>query len=226
VQRFAREELAVVKLLIGRKLGMAQLFTETGTVIPVTVLEVGPCPVVQVRETEKDGYRAIQLGFGTRKEKRTPKPQQGHFQKAGVEFCRVLRESPLAGEEAPKVGDRFTVDQVFTVGGVVDVTATTKGQGFQGTVKRHNFGRGPVTHGSKNTREPGSTGQHTWPGRVFKGKRMPGHMGAVRRTVKNLTVVKIETEQHRLFVRGAVPGPTGAIVCVQHAKTARRKKKD
>ncbi|MCU0727998.1 MAG: 50S ribosomal protein L3 [Planctomycetes bacterium] len=215
----------MVKLLIGRKLGMTQLFTEAGTVIPVTVLEVGPCPVVQVRDAVKDGYRAVQIGFGVRKEKRTSKPQQGHFRKAGVEPCRVLREAPVAGEELPKPGERITVGQVFAEGGKVDVTATTKGQGFQGTVKRHHFGRGPVTHGSKNTREPGSTGQHTWPGRVYKGKRMPGHMGAVRRTVKNLTVVKIEAEQHRLFLKGAVPGPTGAIVCVQHAKTARVMKK-
>lgn len=215
----------MVKLLIGRKLGMTQLFTPGGTVIPVTVLEVGPCPVVQVRDEKPDGYRAVQLGFGVRKQKHTKKPQQGHFAKAGVEPCRVLREAPLSGAEAPKPGDRITVGQVFSDGARVDVSAITRGMGFQGTVKRYHFNRGPVTHGSKNTREPGSTGQHTWPGRVYPGKRMPGHMGAKRCTVKNLKVVKVEAEANRLFLEGAVPGPCGAIVCVRHAKTARQPKK-
>lgn len=213
----------MLKLLIGRKLGMTQLFTETGRVIPVTVLEVGPCPVVQVRDEKKDGYRAVQIGFGARKEKNTAKPQLGHFKKAGVAPCRVLRESPLAGDATPNAGDRITVDQVFKDLEYVDVTATTKGQGFQGTVKRYNFNRGRVTHGSKNTREPGSVGQHTWPSRVFKGKRMPGHMGARRRTIKNLKVIRVEAGKNRLFLEGAVPGPMGGIVCVQHAKTPRRR---
>jgi large subunit ribosomal protein L3 len=214
----------VVKLLIGRKLGMTQLFEKDGTVVPVTVLEVGPCPVVQVRDEKTDGYRAAQLGFGTRRAVRVKKPQDGHYKKAGVEPCHVLREAPLAEGESLKAGDRITVGQVFAVGAYVDVVGTSIGKGFAGTVKRYHFNRGHVTHGSKNTREPGSVGQHTWPGHVFKGKRMPGHMGNRRITVKSIEVVEVDAERHRLFLRGAVPGKAGAIVTVSHAKTARRPK--
>ncbi len=214
----------MVKLLIGRKLGMTQLFEKDGTVVPVTVLEVGPCPVVQVRDEKTDGYRAVQLGFGTRRAVRVKKPQGGHYKKAGVEPCQVLREAPLADGEAPKAGERITVGQVFAVGAYVDVVGTSIGKGFAGTVKRYHFNRGHVTHGSKNTREPGSVGQHTWPGHVYKGKRMPGHMGNRRITVKSIEVVEVDAERHRLFLRGAVPGKPGAIVTVSHAKTARRPK--
>jgi len=210
----------VVQLLIGKKLGMTQMFDELGTVTPVTVLEVGPCEVVQVKTDETDGYRAVQLGYGPQKAKRVKKPQIGHSKKAGVGPFRFLRESRLAaGSEEPGVGDTITVDQVFSEGVIVDVIGTSKGRGFAGTIKRHGFSRGPTSHGSKNIREPGSTGMHTYPGRVFKGKKMSGQMGNVRTTVKNLTVMRVEADRNRLILRGAVPGPTGGMITVQRAKT-------
>jgi len=212
------EELSV-KLLIGRKLGMSQLFDEAGNVTPVTVLEVGPCEVVQVKTEEKDGYRAAQLGFLPQLEKRVPKPQRGHYRKAGVSPRRFLGETPLSGDDDPKPGDVVKVQDVFAEGSFVDVTGTSKGRGFAGTVKRHGFGRGPESHGSKNIREPGSTGAHTYPGRVFKGKKMSGQMGSARVTVKNLFVVGVDEGRGRLLLRGAVPGPNGGIVRVREART-------
>jgi large subunit ribosomal protein L3 len=211
----------VVKLLLGTKLGMTQVFDDSGAVTPVTVLEVGPCRVVQVMSEERDGHRAAQIGYLPQKAKRVRKPQLGHFKKAGVEPYRFLRESPLsgAGDELPEVGDQITVDQVFAAGVIVDVVGVSKGRGFAGTVKRHGFSRGPEAHGSKNVREPGSTGAHTYPGRVFKGKKMPGHMGARRTTVKNLEVVRVDAEKNRLLLKGAVPGAVGGLVCVSVAKT-------
>ena len=209
----------LVKLLIGKKLGMSQVFDPAGVVTPVTVLEVGPCHVVQVRTEERDAYRAAQLGFLPQMEKRVKKPQRGHFRKAGVEPHRILRESPLDDGEEVEVGARITVDQVFSEGAYVDVIGTSKGRGFSGTIRRHGFSRGPESHGSKNVREPGSTGMHTYPGRVFKGKKMPGQYGAKRATVKNLTVVRVDADKHQLLIRGAVPGPIGGIVCVRAAKT-------
>ena len=209
----------MVQLLIGKKIGMTQVFDELGTVTPVTVLEVGPCEVVQVKTEETDGYSAVQLGFGPQKAKRVKKPQVGHSKKAGVGPFRILRESRVLGEAEIEVGARITVDQVFSEGAIVDVIGTSKGRGFAGTIKRHGFSRGPTSHGSKNIREPGSTGMHTYPGRVFKGKKMSGQMGNVRTTVKNLTVVRVEAERNRLILKGAVPGPTGGLVTVQAAKT-------
>jgi large subunit ribosomal protein L3 len=218
-----QEELTVVKLLIGQKLGMTQVFDPAGTVTPVTVLELGPCEVVQLKTEDRDGYRAAQLGFRPQTAKRVRKPQIGHFKKAGLQPYRFLKEAPLAetaGEGAEvKVGDRITVDAVFEAGELVDVIGTTKGRGFAGTIKRYGFSRGPMSHGSKNIREPGSTGAHTYPGRVFKGKKMPGQMGAAQRTVKNLEVVEVDAERHRLLVKGAVPGAIGGTVYVRHAKT-------
>lgn len=209
----------MVKLLMGTKLGMTQLFEPDGKVIPVTVLEVGPCHVVQVRTEERDGYQAVQLGYGEQKASRMKKPALGHLKKAGVGALRHLRESGLSGDEELRAGDSVTVDQVFEPGALVDVVATSKGRGFAGTVKRYGFGRGPESHGSKNVREPGSTGMHTYPGRIFKGKKMPGQMGNKRTTVKNLEVVRVDGDQNRLMVRGAVPGPAGGFVCVREAKT-------
>lgn len=208
-----------MKLLIGRKLGMSQIFDPSGVVTPVTVIEVGPCEVVQVKTEETDGYRAAQLGFESQLEKRVRKPQLGHFKRAGVEAKRILRESPLDADEEVNPGDVVTVDQVFSEGAIIDVIATSKGRGFSGTIRRHNFGRGPTSHGSKNIREPGSTGMHTYPGRVFKGKRMPGQYGNKRTTVKNLTVVGIDAGKNRLLVKGSIPGPVGGIVSVRTAKT-------
>jgi large subunit ribosomal protein L3 len=214
-----------VKLLIGRKLGMTQVFDPAGTVTPVTVLEVGPCEVVQVKDTPRDQSRAAQIGFLPQIEKRVKKPQLGHFRKAGVKPYRVLRDSPLDPDEQVEPGQVVKVDDLFTEGVRVDVVGTSKGRGFAGTIKRHGFSRGPTSHGSKNIREPGSTGAHTFPGRVFKGKKMPGHMGARRTTVKNLVVVRVDADQNRLLVRGAVPGPTGGIVYVQSAVTPPPEKK-
>jgi len=210
-----------VNLLIGRKEGMTQLFDEKGDVVPVTVVRAGPCPVVQVKTPETDGYTAVQLGFGTRREKLVSKPLVGHAKKAGLPPVQVLREAESTGE-LPRAGDVIKVSDVFSVGDYVDVVGTSKGRGFQGTIKRHNFGAGPHTHGSKNIREPGSIGQHTWPARVFKGKKMPGHMGNVRRTTRNLVVVRIDPETDRIFIRGAVPGWRDGVVLVRRARSAPR----
>jgi len=211
-----------VNLLIGRKEGMTQLFDEKGDVIPVTVLRAGPCPVVQVKTAETDGYAAVQLGFGRRRESRVLKPLLGHFKKAGVEPVEVLREAELNGGEVPAVGTVIKVSEVFAAGDWVDVIGTSKGRGFQGTMKRHNFGGGPRSHGSKNVREPGSTGQHTWPARVFKGKKMPGQMGNVRCTTRNLLVVRVDEATDRIFLRGAVPGWRDGTVIVRRARSAPR----
>lgn len=209
----------MVKLLIGKKLGMSQIFDAAGVVTPVTVLEVGPCTVIQLKTHEKDGYLAAQIGFDPQKPQRVKKPQSGHYKKAGTGMFRMLREAPVGADSAVAVGDELAVADVFAVGAVVDVIGTSKGRGFQGTVRRHGFGRGPESHGSKNVREPGSTGMHTYPGRVFKGKKMPGQMGNRRKTVKNLTVVQVDADRNRLLIRGAVPGPVGGYVCVRTAKT-------
>ena len=208
-----------MKLLIGKKIGMSQIFDPAGVVTPVTVIECGPCDVVQVKSEETDGYRAAQIGFQDQLEKRVKKPLRGHFKQAGVSAKRVLRESPLEADEEVNPGDVIKVDQVFSEGVFVDVIGTSKGRGFSGTIKRWNFGRGPTSHGSKNIREPGSTGMHTYPGRVFKGKKMPGQFGSKRITVKNLVVVGVDAAKNRLLIRGAIPGPTGGIVSVRLAKT-------
>ena len=209
----------MVKLLIGKKLGMSQVFDAAGVVTPVTVLEVGPCSVIQLKTEEKDGYRAAQIGFDPQKPQRVKKPQAGQFKKAGAGSFHVLREAPIAADSELSVGDEVTVADVFEDGAYVDVIGTSKGRGFAGTIRRHGFSRGPESHGSKNVREPGSTGMHTYPGRVFKGKKMPGQMGNRRRTVKNLTVVQVDADRNRLLIRGAVPGPAGGYVCVRAAKT-------
>jgi len=210
-----------VNLLIGRKEGMTQLFDEKGDVVPVTVVRAGPCPVVQVKSEATDGNAAVQLGFGPRREKRVKKPILGHLKKAGVGPLSVLREAAVEGE-APKPGEVVRVGDVFKAGDWVDVVGTTKGRGFQGTMRRHNFGAGPRTHGSKNIREPGSVGQHTWPARVWPGKRMPGHMGNARRTVRNLLVVRVDPDQDRIFLRGAVPGWRDGVLLVRRARHAPR----
>lgn len=194
--------------LIGRKLGMTRLFNEEGTHVPVTVIEAGPCPVVQVA-----GDR-VQLGFGAKKAKRTAKALAGHAKQAGLEAApRVLGSFPLTGE-APKAGDQLTVT-VFAAGERVKVTGVTKGRGFQGVVHRYGFGGGPNTHGNTRHRKPGSIAPGTDPSRVIKGKRMPGHMGARRFTELGLTVVKVDAERNLLFVRGAVPGPMNGLVTIR-----------
>ena len=201
--------------IIGRKLGMTQIFAETGAVVPVTVIQAGPCAVVQVRTAEKDGYQAVQLGFGAQKATRASKAEAGHASKAGLDTApAVLREFKVEGDAAPQVGDQVTVD-AFQVGTKVKVTGTTKGRGFQGVVKRHGFGGGRASHGATRIhRAPGSIGAGTNPSRVIKGKRMPGHMGDAQQTVRNLRVAKVDAERNLLYVRGAIPGPVNGYVFI------------
>jgi large subunit ribosomal protein L3 len=201
--------------IIGRKLGMTQIFEETGAVVPVTVVEAGPCPVVQVRTAEKNGYQAVQLGFGRKKEKRATKAEQGHARSAGLEATPViLREFPVAEGQSPAVGDQVTAGE-FEVGARIKVTGRTKGRGFQGVVKRHGFAGGRASHGATRIhRAPGSIGAGTNPSRVIKGKRMPGHMCDAQRTVRNLKVAKVDAERNLIYIRGAVPGPVNGYVFI------------
>lgn len=201
--------------LIGRKLGMSRYFEDDGRVLPVTVIEAGPCPIVQVKQSAS-GPSAIQLGFGDKKPGRTPKAELGHAKAATLERApSILRDFPLqAGADAPTLGEVVTVE-IFAPGDRVKVTGTTKGRGFQGVVKRHGFAGGPATHGSTRYRKPGSIGPGTDPSRVLKGKKLPGQYGNTRHTETGLTVVKVDTERNLLYVRGAVPGPTNGIVLVR-----------
>jgi large subunit ribosomal protein L3 len=200
-----------MNVIIGRKLGMTQLFAEDGTQIPVTVIEAGPCPVVQVRDDA--GTTRVQLGFGERRAKRATKAARQHAAKAGLTHTpQILREF-AAGAEAPQAGAVVTA-AIFAAGERVKVTGTTKGRGFQGVVHRHGFGGGPATHGNTRFRKPGSVGAGTDPSRVIKGKRMPGHMGAARHTQIHLTVAKVDAERNLLFIEGAVPGSVRGIVTV------------
>lgn len=202
------------KAIIGKKLGMTQFFTPEGRLVPVTVIEAGPCAVVQKKTVETDGYEAVQLGFGTKKEKRVTKPEKGHFDKAGVAVARVLREFRLEGAKDMNPGDVVSVD-IFAEGDKVDVTGISKGKGYAGTVKRFGTHRGPMAHGSKYHRGPGSMGACSTPSKVMKGKKLPGHMGVDRVTVQNLDVVKVDAERNLLLVKGAVPGPRGGVVTVK-----------
>ena len=202
----------MAKGILGRKLGMTQIFdAETGRVTPVTVIEAGPCPVVLVRTAETDGYRALQLAFGEVKEKQLSRPEAGHLRHAGVGPHRQLVE---IRDAEGAVGDTVTVE-AFQVGDTVKVSGTSKGKGFAGTVKRHNFSKGPVSHGSHNVRAPGSIGASAYPARVFKGTRMPGQLGNKRITQRGLRVVEVDAERNLLLIAGAVPGPTGSVVEVR-----------
>ena len=202
------------KGIIGRKVGMTQIFDEKGNVIPVTVIEAGPCTVAQVKTVETDGYDAVQLGFGEVKDKHINKPEKGHFAKAGLEAKKHLREFRLESVEGVKVGDEVKAD-VFEAGEKVDVQGTSKGKGFQGVIKRHGQHRGPMGHGSMYHRRPGSMGSTTTPGRVFKGKKLPGHMGSQTSTILNLDVVKIDTDKNVILVKGSIPGAKKSIVRVR-----------
>jgi len=208
--------------IIGIKLGMTQVFAADGTSVPCTVLQAGPCVVVQRRTTQKDGYDAIQLGLVEFvKPQRINRPMTGHFKKAGVPPLRLLREFRLeAPADETKVGDRVLVDG-FAPGEVVDVTGVSKGKGFQGGVKRWHFRGGDETHGSMHHRAPGGIGASSFPSRVWKGQHFPGHMGHERVTVKNLRVVKVDSEENLLLVRGAVPGPAGGYLLIRKAKRAK-----
>lgn len=201
--------------IIGKKLGMTQIFEDSGVVVPVTVVEAGPCPVVQVRTAEKNGYQAVQLGFGQQKERRASKAERGHAKGAGLEAApAILREFPISESSVPSVGDQVTVD-AFEVGSRVKVTGTTKGRGFQGVVKRHGFRGGRASHGATRIhRAPGSIGAGTNPSRVIKGKRMPGHMGDIQQTIRNLRVAKVDAERNLIYIRGAVPGPVNGYVFI------------
>ncbi|KXB65361.1 50S ribosomal protein L3 [Aedoeadaptatus coxii] len=203
-----------MKYALGKKVGMTQIFTEEGAQVPVTVIAVEPQVVVQRKTVEIDGYNAIQVATGAVKEKRVNKPLKGHYDKAGVAFKKVLREFPLAEGEEYNVGDELKVD-IFEVGDKVDVTGTSKGKGTAGLIKRHNFGRGRETHGSKFHRMPGGMGAASFPGRVWKGHRMMGRMGNERVTVQNLEIVRVDAENNFLLVKGAVPGPKNGLVRVR-----------
>ncbi len=203
------------KAILGRKVGMTQIFDENGKVIPVTVVEAGPCTVVQVKTKDSDGYEAVQLGFGEVKEKKLIKPTKGHFAKASVTPKKYLREFRLE-EVSYNVGDEIKAD-IFTAGETVDVTGTTKGKGFQGVIKRHGQSRGPMGHGSMYHRRPGSMGSTSTPGRVFKGKNLPGHMGVETVTIENLEIVKVDLDKNVLLIKGSVPGNKGAILKIRNS---------
>lgn len=207
------------KGIIGKKVGMTQIFNENGNVIPVTVIEAGPCVVAQVKTSLKEGYDAIQLGFGDVKEKHTNKPEQGHFAKNNLATKKHLREFRLESVEGINAGDEVKAD-IFAAGDIVDIQGTSKGKGFQGVIKRHGQSRGPMGHGSMYHRRPGSMGATSTPGRVFKGKKLPGHMGRVTVTIQNLEVVSVDMDKNVLLVKGSVPGPKGAILKVKSAVKA------
>lgn len=207
------------KAILGKKVGMTQIFTEDGIAVPVTVIEAGPCLVVQKKTTEKDGYNAIQLGFGEKRENLFNKPMKGHYEKAGVKPKRYLREVRVEDANAYEVGQEIKAD-VFEAGEKVDVVGTTKGRGFAGGIKRHGFHRGPMTHGSKYHRRPGSLAAKG-PARVFKGRKLPGHYGTERVTVQNLDVIQVDAGKNLLAVKGAIPGARGGLVMVKNAVKAR-----
>lgn len=203
------------KGIIGKKIGMTQVFDENGNVIPVTVIQAGPCTVVQKKTVEKDGYASVQLGYADVKANHVTKPMKGHFDKAGVAPAKVLKEFRLEDTDAYNVGDTVAVDAFADIT-AVDVTGISKGKGFAGTIKRYHGHRTPMTHGGGPVhRHAGSMGACSSPSRIYKGKKMPGHMGAVKVTVQNLDIVKIDTENNLLVVKGAIPGPKGSVVTVK-----------
>lgn len=202
-----------MKAIIGKKIGMTQIFDEKGTVIPVTAIQAGPCVVAQVKTTETDGYNSVQLGFGEVKEKHMNKPEKGHFAKVGISNKKHLREFRVDSIDV-KVGDEVKVD-VFVAGEKIDVQGTTKGKGFQGVIKRHGQSRGPMGHGSMYHRRPGSMGPTSTPGRVFKGKKLPGHMGVQTVTIQNLDVVRVDLDKNVILVKGSVPGAKGSLLKIR-----------
>ena len=207
------------KAIIGKKVGMTQIFDEKGKVIPVTVIEAGPCTIAQIKTVETDGYNAVQLGYGDVKESKVNKPEAGHFKKAKLTPKKHLREFRLDSIEGLKVGDELKAD-VFSAGDKVDVQGTTKGKGFQGVIKRHGQSRGPMGHGSMYHRRPGSMGPTSTPGRVFKGKKLPGHMGTDTVTIQNLDVVRVDLDKNVILVKGSVPGVKGAILKIKSSVKA------
>ena len=204
-----------MKGILGKKLGMTQIFTEAGDVIPVTVVEAGPVVVTQIKTTEKEGYNAVQVGYGEVKEKSLNKPQKGHLAAANV-LKKHLKEFRMDSVEGYTVGQEIKAD-IFAAGEKIDVTGTSKGKGFQGPIKRHGQSRGPESHGSRYHRRPGSMGACSFPGRVFKNKKLAGHMGSVTVTVQNLEVVRVDAEKNLILVKGAIPGPKGSMVTIKEA---------
>ncbi len=205
-----------MKAIMGKKLGMTQVFKEDGRLVPVTVIEAGPMLVTQIKTKETDGYEAVQFGYGTVKEHNVNKPLKGHFKKAGIGAKKYLREFKVSDINAYKLADEVGVD-IFEEGTIVDATATSKGKGFQGPIKRHGQSRGPETHGSHYHRGPGSMGMCSTPSRVYKGKKLAGHMGAVQVTVKNLEVVQIDKENNLILIKGSVPGPKKGLVLIKES---------
>lgn len=207
----------MAKGILGKKLGMTQIFTEEGKVVPVTVVESGKTVVIQNKTVENDGYNAVQLGFGVMKEKHVTKPMQGHFAKAGAAAVKFIREMRLSDASEYNAGDIIGVD-IFSAGELIDVTGTAKGKGFAGAIKRHNFSRGPMGHGSKSHREPGSTGamMSGGGGKVLKGKKLPGRMGAQKVTLQRLSVVRVDTDRNLILIKGAIPGPKGSFVVIKN----------
>ena len=204
------------KAILGKKIGMTQVFTEDGSLVPVTVIQAGPCVVTQVKTIENDGYNAIQVGFEDMPERKANKPKKGHFAKAGVKPKRYLKEFRLDDISSYEVGSEVKAD-VFSSGDLIDVTATSKGKGYQGPIKRHGFSRGPMSHGSKYHRGVGSLGASAGISHVMKGKKMAGRMGGERTTTQNLTIVSVDIDKNLILVKGAVPGPRGAKVCIRNA---------
>jgi large subunit ribosomal protein L3 len=206
--------------MIGKKLGMTGIFTSKGEYIPVTVVQAGPCVVTQVKTTATDGYNALQIGFGQKKTSRTNKPMKGHFEKSGGNCYSVLKEVAVDNPEEYKIGQDVSLE-LFKVGEKVNVIGTSKGRGFSGVIKRHGFHGGRKTHGSHSHRIPGSIGCSAWPAKVIKGKKMPGHYGTDRITVKNLEVVDVRPDENLLLIKGAVPGHKAGIVMIEKLKVAK-----
>ena len=202
------------KAILATKVGMTQIFNEDGSLVPVTVLQAGPCVVTQVKTVENDGYSAVQVGFGEKREKLVNKPMKGMFDKAGVPYKRFVREFKFENAEEYSEKDEIKAD-IFTAGDKVDASAIAKGKGFQGAIKRHSQSRGPMAHGSKYHRHAGSNGACSSPSKVFKGKKMPGHMGAKKVTTQNLEIVRVDAENNLILVKGAVPGPKKALVTIK-----------
>ncbi|EIW16551.1 MULTISPECIES: 50S ribosomal protein L3 [Pelosinus] len=207
----------MAKGILGKKLGMTQIFTQDGKLVPVTVIEAGNSVVLQNKTVENDGYNAVQLGFGTVKDKKVTSPMKGHFAKAGVKPVKLIKEIRLTEASEYTIGQEIGVD-IFTEGEIVDVTGTAKGKGFAGVIKRWNFRRGPMAHGSKSHREPGSMGPRMsgGGGKVFKGKKLPGRMGNQKVTVQRLTVVRVDAERNLILIKGGIPGPKGSFMMIKN----------
>ena len=207
------------KAILATKVGMTQIFNEDGVLTPVTVLQAGPCAVTQVKTVENDGYAAVQVGFAEKAERLINKPMKGHFAKAGVSTKRFVREFRFENAEEYELGQEIKAD-IFAEGDKIDATATSKGHGYAGAIKRHGFSRGPVTHGSKHHRHTGSSGCATDPGKVFKGKKMAGHYGCQRTTIQNLEIVRVDVDNNVILVKGSVPGPKKALVMLKETVKA------